>query len=160
MQVDVLFQLKLIANNNLIVSFVKGWRLTCVTAPLWFFFCAALKQTRANAAAETRAALSRSSLLCFSSRDIFHIWVKRCCVHTAAVVVYKLLSSFWFLSQPNPLSGATTSYFSKHPWLAISCSEPLKRIQIGTSIQMDLCQIRSSLFFKSRVGLSWTCSTE
>lgn len=61
------------------MSFVKGWRFTCVTAP-FFYFCAALKQTRANAAAETRAALSRSSLLCFSSRDIFHIWVKQCCV--------------------------------------------------------------------------------
>lgn len=52
-----------------------------------------------------------------------------------------------FLSQPSPLSGATASYFSKHPWLAIWCSEPLERIQIGTSIQMDLCQITSSLFF-------------
>lgn len=102
------------------------WRADarCASPRVCFFsLSVALKQTRANAAAETRAAPSRSSLLCFSSGDVFHIWAMRCCVHTAAVVVCELLNGFWVFVSAEPTQWRYR-YFSKHPLLTISCSEP------------------------------------
>lgn len=127
---------------------VDAWCASRRCCDLFHFFSSAvLKPTLANAAGETRAAPSFSSLLCFSPRDIFHIW---CCVHTAAVVVYKLLACFWvFLSRPSPLD-ATTSCFSMHAdW-------PLRA---QTLLLTDLCQcwLNPASF---RVTLTWTCRRE
>lgn len=98
---------------------VDAWCASLRCTVIYFiFFSAALKPTLANAAGKTRAALSCSSL---------HIWVKWCCVHTAAVVVYKLLGSFWVFVTAEP----TQRYhflLLNAPWLVITCSKPPRRI--------------------------------